>query len=195
MESLQSISGWIDRLVAGDDAAVQPLWEQYFQQLVRLARKKLQPAHRRAADEEDIALSAFDSFCRNAKQGHYPHLRDGESVWRLLAAITARKAAHLVRDDARQKRGGGRAPAPGWGPLELDQVFSRELNPEFAALMAEECTCLLRGLKDDKLEHVARWRMEGYTVKEIAQKMDVVPRSIQRKLNVIRTIWGKEATE
>ena len=39
---------------------------------------------------------------------------------------------------------------------------------------------------------VALWRMEGYTVKEIAQKMDIVPRSVQRKLEVIRSIWREK---
>jgi DNA-directed RNA polymerase specialized sigma24 family protein len=197
MESSGSVSGWIDRLMAGDKQAVQPLWERYFRQLVQLARKRLQDSPRRAADEEDVALSAFDSFCRHAEQGHYHDLRDRNRLWRLLTVITARKAARLRRDDSRKKRGGGNVPLPiiaanDGSDLQLD-VFSREPNPEFAALMAEECTCLLRGLKDNNLENVALWRMEGYTIKEIAQKMDIVPRSVKRKLQLIRILWRKEA--
>src|SRR5439155_25557985 len=42
MESWRSVSGWIARLKAGDEQAVQPLWERYFHQLVQLARKRLQ---------------------------------------------------------------------------------------------------------------------------------------------------------
>jgi len=176
---------------------VQPLWERYFHRLVQLARKRLQDSPRRAADVDDVAQSAFYSFCRHAEQGHYHDLRDRNSLWRLLAVITARKAARLRRDDSRKTRGGGNLPLPiiaanDRGHLEPG-VFSREPSPEFAALMAEECTCLLRGLKDNNLENVALWRMEGYTIKEIAQKMDIVPRSVKRKLQLIRSLWRKEA--
>jgi DNA-directed RNA polymerase specialized sigma24 family protein len=198
MESPGSISGWIDKLQAGEKEAVQPLWERYFPQLVKLARKKLLNSSRRTADEEDVALSAFDSFCRHAEQGHYPDLNDRNSLWRLLAVITIRKAAHLLRDDGRKKRGGGKlikssAPVCDRHSFEFDCVFSQEPNPAFVALMADECTSLLRKLRDDKLENVALWRMEGYTIEEIAQKMSVVPRSVKRKLRIIRDIWRKEA--
>jgi hypothetical protein len=70
----------------------------YFQRLAGQARKKLQGSPRRAAGEEDVALSAFDSFCRNAQRGRFPQLQDWESLWKLLVVITARKADHLLPD-------------------------------------------------------------------------------------------------
>lgn len=59
-----SITFWIGDLKSGGDAAAQPLWERYFERLVRLAREQLRGRPGRVADEEDAALSAFDSFCR-----------------------------------------------------------------------------------------------------------------------------------
>src|SRR5437879_6530897 len=56
-----SVSRWITELKAGDDVAAQKLWQGYFHRLVGLARMKLRGAQRRAEDEEDAALSAFDS--------------------------------------------------------------------------------------------------------------------------------------
>src|SRR6266403_2686702 len=76
MRSEASVTRWIDRLKAGDPDAAQKLWERYFRRLVGLARKKLRAAPRRAADEEDVALSAFDSFCRGAGQDRFPQLHD-----------------------------------------------------------------------------------------------------------------------
>src|SRR5262249_22795994 len=65
-----SVTRWIDELKAGEDAAVQPLWERYFARLVRLARAKLRVARRGASeDEEDAALSAFNSFCAGVARG------------------------------------------------------------------------------------------------------------------------------
>jgi DNA-directed RNA polymerase specialized sigma24 family protein len=172
---------------AGDPAAVQQLWERYFQRLVGLARKRLQGA-RPAGGAEDVALSALASFCRNAEQGRFPQLADRDSLWRLLVTITARKAAHQVRDEAR--RPVAAAPAGAEGVWEA--LLSREPDPAFAAEVAEQCRRLLRRLGDKDLEAVALLRMEGYTVEEVAGRLGCAPRSVKRKLKLIRTIWEKE---
>jgi DNA-directed RNA polymerase specialized sigma24 family protein len=188
-----SITHWFGQLQAGDPAAAQQLWERYFRRLVGLARLKLRDAPRRAADEEDVALSAFDSFCRSAEQGRFPQLSDRDGLWRLLVVLTIRKAQHLVRDETRQKR---RPVSNGFArPDEasvLEQVLSREPTPDLAAQVAEEYSALLRRLNDSKLEAIALLRMEGYTVEEIAPKLGTVGRTIKRKLQLIRSIWEKE---
>ncbi len=192
-----SVTRWFGQLQAGDPAAAQQLWERYFCRLVGLARSKLRNAPRQAADEEDVALSAFDSFCRNAERGRFPQLADRDGLWRLLVVLTVRKAQHLVRDQTRQKRGGAGRPVSNGsaGPDEasvLDQVLSREPTPDMAAQVAEEFGARLRRLDDSELETIALLRLEGYTVEEIAQKLGVVGRSIKRKLQLIRSIWEKE---
>jgi DNA-directed RNA polymerase specialized sigma24 family protein len=189
MASEGSVTNWLGQLREGDAAAAQRLWERYFLNLVGLARGKLQGAARAVADEEDVALSAFDTFCRNAEQGRFPNLNDRDGLWRLLMAITTRKAAHLLRDQRRLKRGG---PAAAPDEADLEQVLSREPAPEFASQVAEECQRLLRLLGDKELEAVALWKMEGYTVEEIADKLGYAPRSIKRKLGLIRGLWEKE---
>src|SRR6516225_3701992 len=102
-----SVTGLLERLKSGDHEAARLLWQRYFPRLVALARKKLQAAPRRVADEEDVALSAFDSFCRRAEQGHFPDLKDRDGLWALLVVLTARKAADQLRHQQRDKRGGG----------------------------------------------------------------------------------------
>src|SRR5262249_47776007 len=62
------------RLKEGDRAASQALWERYFRRLVGLARERLRGWPRAAADEADVTLSAFDSFCRAAEAGRFPRL-------------------------------------------------------------------------------------------------------------------------
>jgi hypothetical protein len=89
MSTVSSVTQWVNRLQAGDRAAAQKLWEGYFQRLVRLARQKLRGTPRRARDEEDVALSAFDSFCRGAEAGRFPRLGDRADLWQLLVVITA----------------------------------------------------------------------------------------------------------
>src|SRR5262245_36893797 len=153
MSSTDPVTHWINQLKAGDRTSVEPLWERYFQHMVRLARQRLHAAPRRMADEEDVALSAFDSFCRGAEQGRFPRLTDRDSLWSHLFFYTVRKASYLIRSEGRQKRGGGqvRDEASLAGPdgePGLVQVLSREPTPELAALVTEEYQLLLDRLPD-----------------------------------------------
>src|SRR5262249_7085878 len=144
-----SVTVWIESLKTGDAGAAQELWRRYFEVLVRLAREKLRGAPRAAADEEDAALSALDCFVRGAARGRYPRLEDRDDLWRLLVVITERKALNQARRERRAKRGGGRVV----GMIDLDGFEGRGRSPaciagglptpEFAAMVADECRCLL----------------------------------------------------
>jgi DNA-directed RNA polymerase specialized sigma24 family protein len=195
-----SVTRWIDELKAGNPRGAQKLWERYFQRLVGLARKKLQGARRGVADEEDVALSAFDSFCRGAEAGRFPQLDDRHNLWHLLVVLTVRKAGRLVRDEGRQKRAASVTASADTSGSQADdsgpeQFLSREPTPEFAAQVAEEYQILLRRLADRELEMVAVWKMEGYTNEEIAAKVDCTVRTVERKLRIIRGLWQKEGKE
>jgi DNA-directed RNA polymerase specialized sigma24 family protein len=198
-EDQGTVTRWIIALKAGDPAAAQPLWERYFTQLVRLARAKLRSRYRPGADadEEDAALSAFDSFCAGIAQGRFPKLADRDDLWRLLVVITARKAWAQVQRRRRLKRGGRRvfgaterdAAEFGDGSKDLEQIVGSEPTPEFAAMVAEQYHYLLDALGDESLAQVALWRMEGYTNDEIAGRLGCAKRTVARRLDLIRKIW------
>ncbi len=58
--------------------------------------------------------------------------------------------------------------------------------------MAEECCRLHDRLGEAELRSIALWKLEGYTNEEIAQKLDCVPRTVERKLARIRNLWDKD---
>jgi DNA-directed RNA polymerase specialized sigma24 family protein len=196
-----SVTHWISLVKDGDPDAAQQLWGAYFSRLVGLARAKLRGARRRAEDEEDAALSAFDSFCRGAERGRFPQLNDRQGLWQLLVVITARKAADLQERERRLKRGGGgvRGDSALIGPTTADfgagweEVVGSEPTPEFAAQAAEECRRLLAKLTDDELRMIALWKMEGYTNSEIAGRLHCSPPTVGRRLRLIRQLWDDEA--
>ena len=66
-----SLSTWITGLKDGDQAAAERLWHMYFEKMVLLARRKLRGASTAATSEEDVALSAFKSFCLGIQRGRY----------------------------------------------------------------------------------------------------------------------------
>jgi hypothetical protein len=58
-------------------------------------------------DEEDVALSAFDSVIEGVGQGRFPRLDDRDDLWRILVAIARRKVIDELRRQDRGKNGGG----------------------------------------------------------------------------------------
>ncbi len=187
---------FLERLKGGDHEAVRLLWERYYPRLVALAYKKLRDAPRGMADEEDTALSAFDSFCRRAEQGQFPDLKDRDGLWALLVVLTARKAADHIKYHRRDKRGGGKvrgdsALLAGNGETDtsgFDGLPGDGSTAEEAALLAEEVETLLERLNNPLLRQIAVWKLEGYTNAEIAFRQSCSTPTVERRLAIIRRL-------
>jgi DNA-directed RNA polymerase specialized sigma24 family protein len=190
MPSEASDTRWLNLLQAGNRSAAQVLWDRYFRLLIVHARQRLGAAPRRAADEEDVALSAFDSFCRGVERGRFPKMEDRNDLRGVLLMLVARKASRQVRDENCAKRG---AAMERVGDEEaLAQLIDAEPTPELAAEIADECRRLLDKLADADLRVIALWLVEGYTIEEIALKLARAPATVYRKLAVIRDLWSEE---
>ena len=195
-----SVTSWIAGLKQGDEDAARALWHRYFAQLVKLARQRLGQSPRRVADEEDVAVSVFKSLCEGAERGDFESLNDREDLWRLLAPITVRKAGQQIRRFTRQKRGGGQVrgdsvfvAADGEEHNEgFDSLPGPEPTPEFLCQMAEEHQRLLDRLEEPALRQIAMWKMEGYSTAEIATRLGITARSVERKAQRIRECWRSE---
>ncbi len=194
-----SITAWIASMKAGDLAAAQPLWEHYFARMVDLARARLRASGRRgrdaASDEEDAALSAFDSLCAGLARGQFPQLTDRDDLWRLLVVITTRKVQAQTRRRLRQKRGAGQVqPASDFDDPDDDdndilaRAVGSEPTPEFAVMVADEYRRLLDRLGDDVLRRVTVLRIEGFTTDAIAKQLGCARRTVARQLALIRRI-------
>jgi DNA-directed RNA polymerase specialized sigma24 family protein len=196
MSSSRSVTAWIGQVKAGDRRAAQRLWERYCARLVRLARAKLPRGRRRLDDEEDIALSAMDSFLRAAERGRFPDLHSRDNLWALLVTITVRKAWKVARREQGIREVGesalGMRDNDSQGQAGWEQVLGREPSPESACQMAECCRNLLDPLSPE-LRSIALGKLEGFTNAEIAKSLGCVVGTVERKLRLIRAIWDKEA--
>jgi len=197
----QDVTVWLTRLKDGDERAAQVIWEAYFEKLLRLARRQLQTSPKRAYDDEDVVLSAFNSFCRAAARGSFPKLDDHDDLWKLLVTITARKVHAQRKRELAEKRGRGttrgesvfEARGQQRESVGIDAVMGAEPTPEFAASFNETVARLLDQLDDEQLREIVARKMDGYTNEEIADRLQCATRTIERKLQRIRVIWQQIA--
>lgn len=191
------VTNWIARIKRGDPLAAQQIWECYVERLLGLARKRLSGLPARMADEQDVLQSVFCSFFRRAQAGQFPQLTDRNDLWQLLVTISARKSQNLLRKEFRRKRGGGRihgyvVPKLVVGDTAsdgMDQLAAPNPTPEFAAIVAEGFTRLVDRLGDSDLRELALLKFEGFSNRELAERLNCSERTVERRLRFIRKIW------
>jgi DNA-directed RNA polymerase specialized sigma24 family protein len=198
VSDIQSTATWLGKLRDGDPQAAQELWQRYYEQLLRVARRRLSGVPRRVSDEEDVVLSAIDSFCRAAAHGRFPDLSDNHDVWRLLMGITARKICDYHRRSCREKRGGGKVrgesalmPAGDVDEGGIEQVIGSEPSPDLVVEWMDTLRHLLGNLTDPALQKIAVLKLQGYSNREISDQLNCGLRSVERKLGGIRAIWSQ----
>ncbi|MCU0960994.1 MAG: ECF-type sigma factor [Pirellulaceae bacterium] len=179
-----SITHWLQLLRGGDQEAAARLWDRYVHRLHALLRTRICGA---AYDEQDVALSAFHVLCRGMAEGRYPQLSNRDELWQLLATIAVRKSRDRREAEMCAKRSGGNVLSA--DIAQLDKLASTLEDPEFEALMADECRRLLDLLQNPRLEQVVLWKLDGYTHDEIADKLGLTRWSVGRMLQCVRRVW------
>jgi DNA-directed RNA polymerase specialized sigma24 family protein len=201
MSSDGTVTYWIARLKAGDrQLAVRRLWEAYREELLRVARARLRDLPSRAADEEDVLLNAFDSFFHDVEKNRYARLEDRNDLWQILVMLIKDKAADLIKQERRAKRGGGRVLDDQAVPADdssieqrwVDQLIGREPDPAAALEWAEQIEHLLAILGSEELRFVAESKINRSSDKEIAAALGRNVRTVERKVALIRALWAKE---
>jgi RNA polymerase sigma factor (sigma-70 family) len=199
MTPLGSVTSWMAQARGGDPDAAQALWERYFRPLVTRVREQLRDAPRAVADEEDVALSAFDSVLRRAAQGQFPRFSDRRDLWSVLVMVASRKACDHVQRERRRKRDPRREERWGDGAgaadASLARLVSREPDPAFAAELADGVRKLFGSLPDDELRTIALRKLEGHTNEEIATQLGRAVSTVERRLALIRACWRTEGAE
>jgi RNA polymerase sigma factor (sigma-70 family) len=180
----QSVTRLIRAVQDDRSSAVGPLLTVYFDRLVHLARARLQNLPGMTGYDEDLALRSFYSVYRRVRDPERPlQLTGRDDLWRLLATRTISRAIDLIRRHRPEE-------VPCDSDVKL--LLSREPTPEEAAEMADECRRLLDLLDEPDLRQVALWKVEGFTNEEIAERLDCVPRTVERKVSRIRLLWKHE---
>ena len=195
------VTVWIARLKQGDARASEVIWERYFHQLIQLGKRKLQSVSTQLNDEEDLALSAMNSFFVGIENHRFPRMDNRDDLWKVLMTNAVRKAVKYYRVANAQRRPDGHMANSSSTEDEICQVLGREPTPEMAAMFAEAVQSRLNALPDDNLRRIAVWKLNGLTNREISDKLyPEVSRSqpktaqtnVERKLATIRRLWTSQ---
>ncbi|MEM1228029.1 MAG: ECF-type sigma factor [Planctomycetota bacterium] len=191
LDTPDPISSWITGLRENDDEAVARLWDHFVGHLHISLRRRIRPTTRALYDEEDAALSAFQSLVDGIQAGRLPDVTDRRSLWRILLVIAARKVVRRHRFDQQIRRDRGRE-------LSLDSAEFRdafdlgvEPTPENLVALEEAVVELFACLPCDELRRITEMKLEGFTDREVASELRLSPRTIRRKLELIRRAWIK----
>ena len=170
------------------------VFDAYFSRLIRLTEQRIGAGRRRVTDGEDVALSALGSFFRRyASDSRVRSLGENE-LWNLVATIARRKAINQVRNETRQKRGGGLVQGEsvfqriGNFREQLDDQPNSQQPPDEIA-MTEEAIQTMLGALDQSECQIAVAKLEGYTNQEISQRIGCSVATVERRLRMIRSRW------
>jgi RNA polymerase sigma factor (sigma-70 family) len=185
--SNDSFPEFLARLNARDGDASREVFRRFTGQLIALARGRFGAAFRSKVDPEDVVQSVFKSFFVRYGEGKFD-IGSWNSLWGLLTLITLRKCAERVTYHRAQCRDVAReAPAPqgeeGWTPW-LDTP-GREPTPLEAAELSETVEQLLASL-DENDRPVIELSLQGYTTREISERLDRVERTVRRSRERVR---------
>jgi len=173
----------------GNQQAADLLVRRYRIRLIALARSRLSRRLATRTDPEEIVMSAWRSFFVAAHDGLTATTED---LWPLLATLTMRK---LTRHAEYHRA--GRRDVDVERSLELSHrsIVSREPKPDEAGSLLDEVELLLKSL-DESERQIVTLSLEGYTHKEIAQRLDCSDRTIRRVfVNVKARLAGPRPDE
>lgn len=192
---------WIEGLSEGDQQVATEIFQQHLELLKRLAKTRLPPGVRRLADEDDIANSVFKSFFKGVQNDRFPKLETDDDLWQIFGMLVKNKVAGQIRHLSRKKRGGGKVRGESIFAGEggdtmlggLNNLPSGQQTADQAMQAQEDFDAMLEKLPDEPLREIAVLKLNSLTNREIASKLDISERSVERKLQRIRNRWEAEA--
>lgn len=162
----------------GEEAAAR-FTKRYMEKLVSLIDANMSAKLQSQFDAEDVAQSVLNSWFNGIRKRRITPQSSGE-IWSLISVIALNKIRNRVRAFAARKREGS------WGRQsgEIIEDFP-EPEPGDEAEVGD-FLCELNKRLSERNQQVLQLIIEGYSVKEIAERLGVVPRTIQRCRSDVR---------
>ena len=179
-----SVSKWILEQSRGDETAVNDIYTQYRPRVLAKARRLLreEPLD---CDEEDLTQSVFRTALRHFGSVSQNSKRPVTSVslWRYLETCLFHKLVDRRRRAAATKR----LPVADQ-QVSLDKLWDDRPTASVQVELQDDINYLLR-LLDVRSRQILLLALDGHENEDIARHVGVSPRTVQRKLVLIRDAW------
>ena len=193
--STGSITDWLRLPEKRDDPdSFRILWQNFGIRLVRLARFHLRGKRDPAYGSDDLALSVFHQACKRLEQGYLEKISCSNDLWKLLVKISKQKSINYYHFKKNRETKMALMPVeslPSMVDLRTDRIKTVVDNVE---LIAEETSGLLQLLRDhdptQELSQIALMLLEGRSKSRIARDLGRTRRTIDVRLDLIKSIWS-----
>ena len=192
-----SLTTFLPAAKRGDADALNEITRRLLPRVLRVVERELRGM--RAADAECVADSVFVYFWKSAEGGAFgrDNFARSEELWAYLMRVARNKVTDYARNGRALKRDCGRtlgedsvwhksAGETGGG---FDALDGGELRPEERAAFAETFEEFMAVLPEPVLREIVILKLELCTVDEIADELNTSPRTVKRKLKLIRDYW------
>jgi len=205
----------IHRFAAGEDDALAEYLVRYKGKILRAANRSL---CKLSIDEADLDVEgavdlAFGEVCQLRNRCILDSIADSDEFLKLMIQHTEWIINDQKKRSAAAKRGGLRGANACWAKgrrhdeaavapvtvmghhrteVDLGEVVSREPPVEDVLVTDLEIQALLERLPDDVHRTILKMRFQRYSIEEIAHRLGVVRRTIERKLENIERIYLKD---
>jgi RNA polymerase sigma factor (sigma-70 family) len=187
MELHVSIDHSITDLLSGvkqaDCAAIHAMFAKCYSRVVAIGHERLKRTPHRVFDQDDVANSAFREFLNRAAKGRFKKLENREDVWQVLTLLVGDKIADNLRHEGRKKRGGAE---PKVELKDVAEAVAALDDPSLEAEINDTRRFLLKELPSDDHRRVVELLDEGWTHEEIAAKLGLSVRTVDRRIEDVR---------
>lgn len=180
-------SQWLRNVVERRDGFESEAVDRFARRLMLFADQRLPTPLKRRVDADDVVQSVFRSFFTRHRQGQFD-FAESDDVWRLLAAMTYRKLMRTIRHHRRQQRDYHREKNDTVEAAEShNSPVESEPTPASIAVMMETLSRIMERLPDVH-QQILSLRLENYSIRDIADRMQVSMRTVNRALESVRQI-------
>ncbi|MCA9072745.1 MAG: sigma-70 family RNA polymerase sigma factor, partial [Planctomycetaceae bacterium] len=163
----------VERWRNGDEYAAEVLHNRYVAKLLNLVGRHLANRFNPRLGADDVVQSVFGSFFHGTKEGRYEFECEND-FWKLLLTIALNKVRNSVRHHQTQRRDLSKE-AFSTNTVGADGLIASLSSPKRVArdyLEFIECLDELLEHLDPQEQDLIRYQIEGFTQKEIAQKLN-----------------------
>ncbi len=175
---LPSDQSLVERIRNGDDDAATTLYDRYADRVKWFVKTRASDQLKHQVEPEDIVQSIFKSVFKGMESRGYDAPQGG-TLWHLIAVV----AIHKVRKNASRRNAAMRdfRRTESLDSLDVAQVNEVESVHEMEFAVREAIESL-----SPQEQAVVNLRLQNYSVEEIAKQIGCSPRTVERRLQLVR---------